>query len=417
MSRLCTTLLVLFSLVALAIILPCAFARGPSGVILQPKNETEKQAADMMIQGSQLLREKQPYKAKQLLEKSVQIWPGMPHGWFNLGLCYSETGEFLKAIEAYKEAMRHDHSMTECLPNIASCYQLMNQPSQAIPWFEEYLRKEPHAKDAAQVAGMINALKHQTAIQIDSNPMAIDYVQSICPEGHMQRWPRNNVPIKIFISNGCDESGAHVHGFRDYYNEILVDSIEAWMKASAGHLAYQIVDNVADANIVCTWTDKTDFLKESGNAVEQGAARIAARPINDHEDMIGHVRVIVLICNVNGKGNISDDVLKMACLHEVGHALGLAGHSTNNRDVMFFSESPTVWASLTKRDKATIAKLYGDYPIQSPQYAMQPAQPVQWQQQQQYAQPQYPQQQYQQPQYAQPQYPQQQYQQPQWPAQ
>lgn len=366
MNRFCTTFAVLLALVVLAAVSP-AFAAGKKpGVILQPKNEIEKQGADLMIQGSALLQQKQPYKARPLLEKAIELWPTIPHGWLNIGLCYNDTGEFMKAIQAYKEALKRDHSLTDCYANIGTCYQLLNQPQEAIPWFEEYLRREPRAADAAQVQGMINALKKHEGKQIASSPQAFDYLPSVCPNGHMQRWPKSNIPIKIFIANGCDESGMPVRGFREYYNEILVDAIDAWMKASGGRLAYEVVDDVRNANIVCTWTDRADFLKESGNAVEQGAARIAAKPINDHEDMIGHVRVIVLISDVNGKGNISDDVLKMACLHEFGHALGLAGHSTNNRDVMFFSESPTVWAALTKRDKATIARLYWDYPVQMP---------------------------------------------------
>src|SRR6202022_1923588 len=86
-----------------------------------------------------------------------------------------------------------------------------------------------------------------------------------------------------------------------------------------------------------------------------------------------------------GRAVIADDVMKKACLHETGHALGFAGHSTNNKDVMFFSDSPTVWDSLTKRDRATMAHLYQNYPelattrtpiYAAPGSAFQPAQPV-----------------------------------------
>lgn len=365
MRRITTTLILLSSLAALALApLQSAQGKQQEGIVLAPKNETENRGAELMMQGSVLLKQKQPFKARPLLEQAVQLWPTLPHGWFNLGLCYSEAGEFAKAIDAYKQAIKLDHSLTEVLPNIGSCYQMMGQSSQAIPWFEEYLRKCPKAADAPQVLGMINALKHAEGKQIVSDPQAFDYLTSVCPEGHMQRWPRTTIPLKVFISAGSDEAGRPVNGFREYYNELLVDSIDAWMRASGGRLSYQVVENVRDANIVCTWTDRPDFLKDSGNAVEQGAAQITARPINDHEDEIGHCRVIVLIKDMQKGTNIPDDVLKMTCLHEFGHALGLAGHSTNNRDVMFFSEAPSVWAALTKRDKATMARLYSDYPIQ-----------------------------------------------------
>jgi tetratricopeptide (TPR) repeat protein len=386
MRRLWSQLVITLSLALVASLMPCALAK-MAGVVLQPKNETEKQAADLLIQGSQLLRAKQPFKARPLLEKAVQMWPAMSHGWFNMGLCYGEIGQFEKAIAAYKEAYRLDRKLTEVLPNIGSCYQLMNRPLEGLPYFQEYLKKEPHAPDAAQVQGLINSLRKHVGHQIDSDPQSMDYLQSVCPSGKLQRWPHDKLPLRIFISNGCDESGRPVEGFREYYNEILVDAIEAWMKASGGRLAYNIVEHVGDANIVCTWTDNPAFLRGEGNAVEQGVAKIDAKErIGAREARIEKVHMIVMIKDVQKpQNNISDDLLKMACMHEFGHSLGLVGHSTNNRDVMFFSESPTVWAALTKRDKATIARLYSDYPIRAAQPA---AQFPQYQQQQfQYQQP------------------------------
>lgn len=352
-------------MLAMILIAMLPYANAKGGIVLAPKTEQEHQAAQLLIQGATLMKAKKPFAARPLIERAATMWPTSSHVYFNLGLCYGEIGQFPKAIEAYERALKLDRKLTECIPNIASCYQLMNQPAEAIQWFEEYLRRDPHAPDAAQVRGMIVSLSKHPSDQVASNPQTFDYLASVSPEGRIQRWPRTKVPLKIFISSGTDESGRHVRGFREYYNEILIDAFEAWMKASQNRLAYTIVDNVQDANIVCTWTDRTDFLKEKGNSVEQGAARVTARQISEFEEEIAFVRVIVLVTDVQGRGNISDDTLKKACLHEIGHALGFAGHSNNNRDVMFFSESPTVWAALTKRDKATMARLYSDYPMQS----------------------------------------------------
>lgn len=345
-----------------------------NGVVLAPQTEQEHQAAELLIQGATLLKAKKPFAARPLMERAASMWPTSPYVYFNLGLCYSEIGNFQKAIGAYQRALQLDPKLTEAIPNIGTCYQLLNQPEQAVVWFEEYLRRNPHAPDVGQVRGMISAMRRQKSIQVDSNPQNSDYLASIAPEGLLQRWKQTRLPLKIFISNGTDEGGHTVKGFREYYNEVLVDAFDAWVKASQNRLAYQIVDNVNDANIVCTWTDRTDFLKEKGTSVEQGVARVTAQRLNDREEEILHVRVIVLILDVNRGTNLSDDDLKKACLHEVGHALGFNGHSSNNRDVMFFSESPTVWAALTKRDKATMARLYSDYPPQMMQQLPPPTQ-------------------------------------------
>ena len=356
------------------------------GVTLAPQNEQQKQACDLLIQASHLQKEKKPFQARPLLERAAVMWPQSPHIHFNLGVCYMDTGNFQQSINEYETALRLDPHLSEAFANIASCYQLMGQPREAIGWFQNYLRKNPHAPDADQVQGMIAALDRQALGQVDSNPMDADYLQSIASEGRLQRWQSARLPIKIFISDGRDQTGAPVHGFRQYYNEMLLDAFNTWVKASNNRLAYVLVDNAHVADIVCTWTDRKDFLKERGTKVEQGVARVASRSLpNSSEDSIEHVNVIILIMDSEGRAVIADDVMKKACLHETGHALGFAGHSTNNKDVMFFSDSPTVWDSLTKRDRTTMARLYQNYPEmasgQTPVYAapgnaFQPAQQV-----------------------------------------
>ena len=333
------------------------------GVTLAPQNEQQKQACDLLIQASRLQKEKKPFQARPLLERAAVMWPQSPHIHFNLGVCYMDTGNFQQSINEYEAALRLDPHLSEAFANIASCYQLMGQPREAISWFQNYLRKNPHAPDADQVRGMMAALDRQALGQIDSNPLDGDYLHSIKCEGRLERWQSARMPLKVYISDGRDQTGAPVRGFREYFNEILLDAFNTWVKASNNRLAYVLVDNAQIADIVCTWTDRKDFLKERGTKVEQGVARVASRSLPQGTDEeIEHVNVIILIMDNDGRNVIADDVMKKACLHETGHALGFAGHSTNNKDIMFFSDSPTVWDSLTKRDRATMARLYQDYP-------------------------------------------------------
>lgn len=338
-------------------------AEKKTGVMLAPKTVKEKQAADLLVEGNRLLKLKKPVQARPLIEKAAAMWPESAHVHYNLACCYEEMGNFQKAISEYEATLKIDPSMTDCIPNIASCYQLLNRPQDAINLFENYLKKRPNATDAEEIKGMVAALKRQSRVQIDSDPQSGDYLQSLMPKGCPQRWQRTRLPLKVFFANGRNEQGQPVRGFQESYNLILLDAFNTWMKASENRLAYVVCTDPFKADIVCSWTDRKDFLSDGGSKVEQGVAKVASllRP-GANEEEIGHVRVIILVLDMKGVNSISDQEMKKACLHEVGHALGLAGHSSNNRDIMFFSDSPTVWASLTKRDKATIAKLYGDYP-------------------------------------------------------
>jgi hypothetical protein len=334
------------------------------GVVLSPKTPQQGQAADLLIKASQLLQEKKQFAARPLLEQACALWPDSPHIHYNLGCCYEQIGLFDKAIDEYEKALQIEPKLSECIANIASCYQLVGKPLEAIAWFEGYLKAHPHAEDSEQVRGMIAALRRQADRQVDSDPQAGDYLASISPQGKPQRWQYNRLPIKIFISAGCDDDGRPIADFRPQYNNILYDAFITWQKASNNKLAYTFVQDPQIADIACWWTDRKDFLKDQGTKVEQGAAKVSSRPLRDGSgEEIGRVKVIVLIRDPENKHNISDDEMKKACLHEIGHALGFAGHSPNNKDIMFFSDSPTVWSSLTRRDKSTMARLYADYPV------------------------------------------------------
>jgi hypothetical protein len=50
--------------------------------------------------------------------------------------------------------------------------------------------------------------------------------------------------------------------------------------------------------------------------------------------------------------------VRKAYLHEVGHAFGIAGHSSNRNDIMYFAVSGQQKGDLTDRDIATINYLY-----------------------------------------------------------
>ncbi len=373
LTKVATTWLTVLAAVAIwtSLLAPVPSLSKQPPVLLAPTNQKQKDACDLLIQGAQFLKAKKPFQARPLIEKAAMLWPESPHIHYNLGCCYMEIGEFPKAIAEFQYTLQVEPKLSDCIANIASCYQLMGRPRDAIVWFQGYLHQHPRAPDADQVQGMIGALERQASKQIESDPQDTDYLPSISPQGRMQRWQMDRLPIKVFISNGKDEEGNDVRGFHENYNMLLLEAFNTWVRASNNHLSYTLVTEATQADIVCTWTDKNDFLKEQGNKVEQGVARVSARPLpGKNEDEIGRVRVIILVLDQDGKKNISDEEMKKACLHEIGHALGFGGHSTNNKDIMFFSDSPTVWASLTKRDKATMARLYADYPETAPNSAM-----------------------------------------------
>lgn len=330
---------------------------------LNPQNQQQEQACNLLVEGTRLLEAKKPFKARKPLEQAAQLWPESAAMHYNLGCCYNECALYDPAITEFKKALDIDPKMTDCLVNIGSCYQVQNRTDEAIQFFKSFLKKA-HSKDTQTIQNMISALEKYKHEHIESDPQSPDYLPSVCDEGCVRRWPQHKLPLTIFISYGKDENGRPVQGFREEYNYILLGAIDDWMKASRHKLSYRLVTDARQASLACTWTDDPAFLKNEGNNVELGVAEVVAEkhPGADGTKQILSANVVILVNNRRTGEPLTSDEMKKTCLHEIGHALGMVGHSPSNKDVMFFSNSSAVWPALTKRDKATILRIYQDYP-------------------------------------------------------
>ena len=356
--------LVLASLVSLFSCMPAICKKE---LHVNPKTPQQEQACTLLVEGTRLLQAKLFFKARKPLEEAVRLWPESAAIHYNLGFCYNECANYDKAIFEFQKALDLDPKMTDCLVNIGSCYQVQGRTAEAIAYFHNYLKKNPQSPDAMTVQGMIRALQKYDREHVESDPNQADYLPSISDHGIVRRWPFRRLPLRIYISNGTDPSGRTVNGFREEFNYLLIAALGEWVKASQNRIIYRIVTDPREADIACTWTDDPAFLEEKGNKVEQGVASVMTEPPgpeNVKNIYSAHVRILVLSRDTGTA--LSTDEMKKTCLHELGHALGMAGHSPSNKDVMFYSESSSVWPALTKRDKATILRMYQDYPEAPP---------------------------------------------------
>lgn len=352
-----------------------------------------------MEEGQSQLNSGRLNDAIKTFEKVVANKPNWPPGHFYLGYALGKAGFHQRAIAEFQQSLKLDPGQKESLINIASNYQSLGEINSAILWYRRYLNEEPGSPKARDIQGRIKALEEEarkngsgrtaqipqyksqvgqgfnptiTSNQRPGNggygiipgasslPQAKEdnYLSRVTSSGQFFRWPPYSMPIKVFIGDGIG-----LRGYRPDFKNILAQAFSKWSLASMNKIVFTEVLDKRLANIACGWTDNPNQIMQGGKLVEGGLTKISAQPSAQGQGVnITRAEVIILTIPRGDSNALSNDDLMKVCLHEVGHAIGINGHSNNNKDIMFYSESPSIWPSLTKRDKTTIRLLYAGHP-------------------------------------------------------
>ena len=172
------------------------------------------------------------------------------------------------------------------------------------------------------------------------------------------RWPDRKMPLRIFLPMPPD-------GLFDDPQAIFEaarEGVLAWTDAAGPDLpAFEFVDSAGDADFPIAW---------AGSQPSWSVAH-CFYDVSILQRRFGVAQIVV-------SGRFRDgtlataDMIRETMTHEVGHALGLGGHSPNPEDVMYgFSDprpgEPTadvaaageaIHRGLTARDRETLRLLY-----------------------------------------------------------
>lgn len=309
-------------------------------------------------QGQSLLNNHQFAEAINAFQQAVSMKPNFAPAHFYLGYALAQSGDNRRAISEFQTALQLDPSMKQAIVNIASDYQSLGDVNSAITWYERYLQENPGAPNAGDIRNRVKGLRQQAQSQPLSGTMdsGNDYFMSVTPGGKCFRWSQQKMPIRVFIAQGTPAIG-----FRDSFGQDLSDALNEWSQATDSRVTFVLVTDLQQSDIYCDWTSDPNRIVQSGTAVEGGLTKLTAQQTDNGPDVrISRARMTILTMGSGGPRN--DNEMKKVCLHEIGHAIGLSGHSSSNQDIMFFSETNSDWPVLSPRDKATVCRLYAGYP-------------------------------------------------------
>jgi predicted Zn-dependent protease/Flp pilus assembly protein TadD len=294
----------------------------------------------------QLLRANRNQEASEKLKQAVALAPDYPEAHYNYGLALAKIGHVPEAIEQMQAAVTLNPALESSWITLAALFQASGHVDEAIKTYQQYLARFPGSAEAAKIGSLLQGLQ-QIAVTQTSNPAGqSDYLKDVTRDG-IVRWPLSKMPLKVYL-----QPGQQIQGFRPSFEETLKRSFADWSAASGGIINFLPVASASDADIICSWTADSNKL---ANAAESGEAHVTTLG-----NQIVSVKLELLTISALPGTQITDNMIRRSSLHEIGHALGLTGHTTNPGDIMFY-DLGTIndeWRNLSARDAATIVQLY-----------------------------------------------------------
>jgi tetratricopeptide (TPR) repeat protein len=343
-------------------------------------------ASTMVSQGLRLLSANHNADAVIVLRQAVQRYPNSAEAHHTLGVALAKVGSSEEAIRELETAQTINPSLSSTWLTLAGLHQSLGHMDQAIALYRAFLanfKNRPDLKETlATVGTLVTGLDKerseantyadgtqvlqkgllqapaQASVQAPDND---DYLQEMeRPPVGLPTWPKARMPIKVLI-----HLGDSVPGYKKQWKDILVRSFEDWSQASRGLVRFQIftdpkkaADAPGDVLLDCSFSD--DERHSHGgfaNDAEAGEAKMYLDP-----DGLRKGSITILTKSLSSILPLTDNRIRLICLHEIGHALGLAGHTHNPDDIMFYSTTfKDEWRELSGRDARTIQRLYSPH--------------------------------------------------------
>jgi hypothetical protein len=282
---------------------------------------------------------------------------------FELANTYAQAGKCKSAEPIFAELLKQDdgaYVSAGLLWNYAYTARCVGKLAQAAWAYKEFLKRYGDAPNAKTAKDMLAKIEKELSAQGSApsspsqndtqNNLSADYFHLIKPislngKKAYPYFPKSAQPIKVYID------AEHTTKDPDQLEEMVIAGLDNWRQASNNLVDFEIVSDPKDAQILCSFHDQTPAFF---SPVE------LARTKRNSDDTIITKSQIFFLTQKDGRP-IESSVLRFNCLHEIGHALGLDGHSDNPEDIMYFSNNGDEISKglvISKRDIATLKRLY-----------------------------------------------------------
>lgn len=330
----------------------------------QNYTQAQAQALNLSNQALAPIQQSQWELAMTYLQQALSLDPNCAPALLNAGLCSNQLGRFDEGISYSSRVVQMSPERFEAWVNLGSSYQGVGKLAEAVQTYQEYLRRFPNEAHHTQVESLVKQLSQEVARQrtVDGSGGRMqlpgggsvstsenDYFAYSVPDSIM-KWTPETLPVKVYIP--ADSEAQYVQGYSPQFGQALQAAFKEWADRSNGAVSYQLVATAQAADIDCRWVGDPSQVR---TPAEGGDANILANVGRG----LRHVTITLLIRPEMTNLAVATNTIYATALHEVGHSLGITGHSPAPNDIMFSSvTTATNPRHLTDRDVNTLAHLY-----------------------------------------------------------
>jgi|LakMenEpi03Aug12_release.lakeMendotaPanAssembly.Ray.scaffolds.fasta_scaffold297658_1 tetratricopeptide (TPR) repeat protein len=279
------------------------------------------------------------------IETVIKSNPDNPTAWRLGGTTLIGMGKIIEAQQYYTRAVELDPLQESAWRSLLYCNLRAGDFNAWLKTFERMKRAIPDK--ASELSDLATRVALELKCKKQDKKNTDNYLNRVTKQGI---WHWHKRAISVYIEPGKGQKGWDKH-----FDEILKESFAKWAKALNNEIYFDFIDQPG-GDISCKWTDDVSKLPIGSG----GYTVIEYFPEGTLKGFLRRSRTTFLSVNsITKDGKLEDDYIKACTIHEVGHALGLNGHSSDLNDVMFMLPSQP---ELSARDIKTINMLYQNKP-------------------------------------------------------